>query len=370
MFSLDDESRATLTLSLVPAVGPHLRAQLLDHFGSARDVLAAPPSALRQVNGIGPTLAQSIAKALQTIDAEEEIAHCRQCGIGLVPLPRSEYPVNLKQIPDPPAVLYQRGTLLPDDTLSVAIVGTRHATAYGKRVAARLAGSLARTGLTIVSGLARGIDAEAHRSALEAGGRTVAVLPAGLTQVYPAEHHDLAQAICQSGALVSESPSRTPISRGAFPRRNRIITGLALGVVVVEAGDRSGALISARHAMEQGREVFAVPGPVDSRMSRGCHALLRDGARLVESADDVLEELGPLVQATCRTTGDVIRHPAELKLNDQETLVLQRIGPTATNVDTIIVETGLPVARVLATISTLEMRRLIRRVSGQAVVRA
>ncbi len=330
-------------------------------------------SRLRQVrcavDGIGATLAQAIAAAPQTIDAEEEINYCHQSGILLLPQDDPDYPINLKQIPDPPAVLYHRGALLPDDTLSIAIVGTRHATAYGKRIAQRLAGSLTRAGLTIVSGMARGIDAEAHRGALESGGRTLAVLPAGLTHIYPREHQELAHTICQSGALVSECPSRTPISRGAFPRRNRIITGLALGVIIIEAGDRSGALISARHALEQGRDVFAVPGPVDSRMSRGCHALLRDGARLVESADDVLEELGPLVEATSCVTGEVVHHPAELRLNEQETLVLQKIGPTATSLDSIIAETGLPVPRVLATISALEMRRLIRRLSGNVVAR-
>ena len=197
----------------------------------------------------------------------------------------------------------------------------------------------------------------------------MAVLPAGLTNVYPTEHQELAFDISKNGALITESPSTAPISRGTFPRRNRIVTGLALGVIVIEAADRSGALISARHAAEQGREVFAVPGPIDSRVSRGCHQLIRDGAKLVEHVDHVLEELGPLVQATSDRSGDAIHHPAELQLNEQEKTVLQYVDPTPTNIDVIISQTGLPVPRVLATVSALELRRLIRRTGGNKVMR-
>ena len=187
--------------------------------------------------------------------------------------------------------------------MAVAIVGTRHATRYGLAQAERLAGSLARTGFTVVSGLARGIDAAAHRGALAAGGRTIAVLASGLLEIYPPEHDKLADEVAASGYLVSESPPRMVPLSGAFPQRNRIISGLSLGTIVVEAADRSGALITARHAYEQGREVFAVPGPIDSRMSRGCHALIKDGAKLVESIDDVLAELGPLAENIQRDDG-------------------------------------------------------------------
>ncbi len=222
---------------------------------------------------------------------------------------------------------------------------------------------------TIVSGLARGIDAAAHRGAVNAGGRTLAVLGSGVRNVYPPEHREFAEQIAQQGAVLSELPPRAAPLAGAFPQRNRIVTGMTLGVIVVEAAERSGALISARHAMEQGREVFAVPGPIDSRASRGCHHLLRDGARLVESVDDVLDELGPLIESTPVEDGRTVHHPAELQLNELEKQVLDAILPAATSIDSIVTATRLTVPQILATLSVLEMRRLIRRLSGTTVVR-
>lgn len=369
---LDEESIAAMRLSLVSHVGPQLHGQLVDFFGSATAALAAPPSDIRQVPGIGPTLATAIARANDEIDVESEINRCATNGIAIIPRGHNEYPSALERIPAPPSVLYVQGELHEHDALSIAIVGTRHATAYGKRQASRLAGSLAHAGLTIVSGLARGIDAAAHHGALEAGGRTLAVLPAGLNNVYPTEHKELAFDISRQGALITESPSTTSISRGAFPRRNRIVTGLSLGVIVIEAADRSGALLSANHAMEQNREVMAVPGPIDSRVSRGCHQLLRDGATLVESAEDVLEALGPLFETTATEQGEEIHHPAELQLNEQERLILAKIESQSTGgtlIDDLVAGTGIPVPRVLATISALEMRLLIVRASGNRVAR-
>ena len=366
---LGSEARASLLLSLVPRVGPQIAGVLRQHFGSATAVLDAPPSELRSVPGVGSSLATEIARASGAIDVETEIQRCLDHQIEIIPFGDDRYPKNLREIPDPPQVLYCQGDLLPTDMLSIAIVGTRHASHYGRKVASRLASALARAGLTVVSGMARGIDAAAHHGCMEAGGRTLAVLPAGLTNIYPSEHKELAFDISQCGALLSESPSHAPISRGTFPRRNRIVTGLSLGVIVIEAADRSGALISARHASEQGREVFAVPGPIDSRVSRGCHQLIRDGAKLVENVDHILEELGPLVEATSRDSGEVVHHPAELQLNDQEQAVLKHIETTPTSVDVIISRTGLPVPRVLATISALELRRIVRRVGGNNVMR-
>jgi DNA processing protein len=231
---------------------------------------------------------------------------------------------------------------------------------------------LARAGYAIVSGLARGIDAAAHRGALKAGGRTLAVLGSGVLSIYPPEHESLAAEVIAHGALISESPPRSPPMSGAFPQRNRIVTGLSLGLIVVEAAERSGALISARHAMEQGREVFAVPGRVDSRMSRGCHRLIRDGAKLVETVDDVLEELGPLATPTpaAGEPSTPIRHPAELQLNEPEKAVLAAITDEPATIDEVVVASGLPVPNVLSTVSVLEMRRLIRRVGGNRVMRA
>ena len=346
-----------------------MRARLVERFGSPDGVLAAAPSQLREVPGIGPTLARAIAAATETIDVAAELELCQRQDINLLTFEAPPYPRALREISDPPSILYVRGEIKPLDNLAIAIVGTRHATTYGKRQAERLAGSLARAGMTIVSGLARGIDSTAHRGALEAGGRTIAVLGSGLLNLYPPEHKELAYEIALQGALVSELPPRQATSPGAFPRRNRIITGLCVGVIVVQAGRRSGALISARHAMEQNREVFAVPGPVDSRVSHGCHQLLRDGAKLVETADDVWEELGPLIESVPTKDGRTVNRPAELQLNDQEQKVLDCINDEATNIDLVVARSGLPVPRVLSTISVLEIRRLIRRLSGTTVIR-
>ncbi|HEX4149326.1 MAG TPA: DNA-processing protein DprA [Pirellulales bacterium] len=360
---------AALRLSMVSGVGPRIRQVLLEHFASAEEVLAAAPSQLREVPGVGAKLSAAIVRAGEEIDVAAEIALCRSHDVTLLACGDADYPPSLAEIPDPPGVLYLRGQLLPRDALAVAIVGSRHATQYGLAQAERLASSLARAGLTIVSGLARGIDAAAHRGALAAGGRTLAVLGSGLLNIYPPEHDRLAAEVVAGGALVSENSLRSEPFSGSFPQRNRLISGLSLGVIVVEASTRSGALITARHASEQGREVFAVPGRVDSRMSHGCHQLLRDGARLVETADDVLEELGPLVSRVALPSGEVVHHPAELALNELERQVLAAIGGATTSIDHVVTASGLPTPQVLSTLSVLEMRRLIRRISGNYVAR-
>ena len=365
----DDSLAATLRLILVSGVGPITRKALLEHFGSAQAVLDAPASQLQRVPGVGPKLSQLIAGAKHEIDVETEIQTCRDNGVAIVTEDQSVYPRMLREIHDPPGVLFLLGELRAEDAIAVAIVGTRHSTLYGDQQAERLAGGLARAGITVVSGLARGIDAAAHRGAIAAGGRTIAVLGSGVLNVYPPEHKDLAKDVIRHGALLSEAPPLMQPMSGMFPQRNRIITGMSLGVVVVEAAERSGALVSAKHAMEQGREVFAVPGRVDSRTSRGCHQLIRDGAKLVESVDDILEELGPLVQTTPSKDGLLVRRPAELQLNVQEQTVLNAIEAQPTSIDQVVTTSRLPVSRVLSTISVLEMRRLIRRVSGNLVVR-
>jgi DNA processing protein len=359
----------SVRLSLVSGVGPLLRKALLERFGSPAAILAAAKDELQVVEGIGPKIAARIVAARDEIDAEFELQLAAEHCIDVLADSDADYPRPLRQIHDPPGVLFRRGQANPQDELAVAIVGTRHATRYGLAQAERLAGSLARTGFTVVSGLARGIDAAAHRGALSAGGRTIAVLASGLLEIYPPEHKGLADEVAASGYLLSEAPPRmVPIS-GAFPQRNRVISGLSLGTIVVEAPERSGALITARHAYEQGREVFAVPGPIDSRMSRGCHALIKDGAKLVESIDDVLAELGPLAEKIERDDGTTLERPAELTLNEIEHQVLAAIDSAPTSVDTIAAASGLAIHRVLSTVSVLEMRRLIRRTSGTQVVR-
>jgi DNA processing protein len=361
---------AALRLSMVPGVGPRTRTKLLERFGSPEAVLQASPSDLRTVPRMSANVCRAICSAQEEIDAEAELELCRREQIDVVLDNDEAYPRPLRDLPDPPGVLFVRGSFAPSDAVAVAIVGSRHATQYGLTQAERLAGSLARAGLTVVSGLARGIDAAAHRGALAAGGRTIAVLASGVLNIYPPEHKSLAEEVTNNGAVISEAPPRAEPLAGMFPQRNRIISGLSLGVLVVEASTRSGALITARHAMEQGRDVFAVPGPITSRMSHGCHRLIRDGAKLVETVDDILEELGPLVAAApARDDGREIHHPAELALNDLERAVLAAVPEQATTVDAVIATSGLPAPQVLATLSVLEMRRLIRRLSGNSVLR-
>ncbi|MEX0687621.1 MAG: DNA-processing protein DprA [Pirellulales bacterium] len=375
--SVDDYFLAEVSLACVAGVGGLLRKRLVDRFGSPRAVLTASPEELARVDQVGPKLSRLIPTFADDAAAGELITLCQRRGVDILVEGTGGYPRLLGQIDDPPGVLFLRGTLEPCDALAVAIVGARHATAYGRRVAHQLAGGLARAGYTVVSGLARGIDHAAHRGALEAGGRTIAVLGSGVLEIYPPEHADLAVEITHRGAVVSEAPPLAAPVAGAFPRRNRIVSGLTLGTVVVEAADRSGALITARLAGEQGREVFAVPGPVDSRMSRGCHRLIRDGAKLVESIDDILEELGPLFEPTVTSDGRLVNSPAELQLDDVERQVLAAIdaqaaeggGAVGISIDDLVTDSGLAASRVLAAVGVLEMRRIARRLPGSRVAR-
>ena len=360
---------AGLRLKLVPGVGPKIFSDLVKHFGSPSEVLQAAPSALRDVPGVGPRIVSAIAAAPDDATVQQQIDLCNQHGISILTAGSDQYPAILDEIYDPPSVLFCAGEIKPADEIAVAIVGSRHATQYGKKVTEQLARGLALAGVTVVSGLARGIDGAAHRAALKAGGRTIAVLGGGILNVYPFEHTDLANEIKANGAVLSEALPLVAPKSGCFPRRNRIISGMSLGVVVVEAGSRSGASISARLAMEQGREVFAVPGRIDSRMSFGCHKLLKDGAKLVQSVDDILDELGPLFAPAQVGSENTICHPAELKLSDQERKILNAINHEPTAFDVIVTKVELPTPRVLATIAVLETRHLIRRITGSTFVR-
>ena len=366
--AIDDETRALLALNLVPGIGPRLISLLMDRFGGAQAVFNASEDQRLSIEGLGP----SLNRRLQQIDQREidrELARCDRLGISLSVQGSSHFPKRLQQIHDAPPLLYVQGEIESVDNLGVAIVGTRRPTRYGIRQAERLAAGLARCGLTVVSGLARGIDAVAHEAALSAGGRTLAVMAGGLEEVYPPEHEMLAKEVQQSGALISEVACAARPRRGAFPRRNRLISGMSLGVIVVEAMQRSGALITARHAMEQDREVFAVPGEIDSKLSRGCHQLIRDGAKLIESVEDVLDELTPLLERPTESGEPTIRHPAEMKLNAQERAVYAAIENKPISIEEVAEQSGLPIQRVLATLSVLETRRLIDRLSPLRVVR-
>jgi DNA processing protein len=365
---MDDDSTelgALIVLTMTPGVGPRTARAILARFGTAGRALRASSSTLREVEGIGPKLADQIMRGARENDGERILERCRLLGVDPVPFGNARYPQPLNDIPDPPAILYIKGSYEPVDPLAVAIVGARSCTPYGLRVAERLGASLARVGLTVVSGLARGIDAAAHRGALKAGGRTIGVLANGLGSIYPPEHDKLADEIAAKGAVVSEMALDQGPLAGLFPQRNRIISGLCLGVIVVEATPRSGSLSTAAHAVEQNREVFAVPGPVDSISSRGCHALIRDGARLVETIEDVLEELGPLTRPIkAEAESPPIRHPAELKLSENERSLLGQLSDVPVGIDELISRTGMTPSQTMATLSVLEMRRLVRRAPG------
>ncbi len=410
---MDDRTRAALLLNMVPGVGPRLYRRLTERFGGPEQVFAVQVSELTSLPGVGKSLAQAIANAPGQIDVQQEVDECQQHEIQLLVHGTAGYPPELARIDDSPPVLYCRGKLLPTDRLAIAMVGSRHVTNYGVQVAQQFGRGLVQAGFCVVSGLARGADAASHRAALAAGGRTIAVLGSGLLNMYPPEHAELAQEIIANGAVLSEVPLHRPPHAGAFPQRNRIVSGLSLGVLVIEASKRSGALITARHAMEQNREVFAIPGRIDSSGSHGCHDLIRDGATLVQCVEDILDSLGPLAQplvlASNKTEDDnspeadltsaaaatelgvradasagpmdskssevggrrptEIRQPAELLLNPQETLVLQAIGVEPTLIDQVVAMTELPISRVLSTLTVLQARRLIRRVGGTQVAR-
>jgi len=369
--SSDPEARllSALRLHLVDGVGPRTQQSLLDQFGTVEGVFRASRDELLATEGIGPRIAAAIIAARHSREPQQELERCRERGLKLLVRGTAEYPVALSEIHDPPSILYCRGDYRPQDQLAVAIVGSRRCTMYGRQVAEKLAGGLARAGLTVVSGLARGIDGAAHRGALDAGGRTLAVMGTGLGEIYPPEHAGLADEIARQGALLTENKLLQPPLPGLFPQRNRIISGLVLGVVVVEAARNSGALHTVRHATEQGRDVFAVPGRIDSLASAGCHDILRDGATLVRDVDDVLQALGPLMAPVVTSTDQTILTPRELVLDDQERRVLNLVTIDPIPVDDVLRTAGIEVSRVLATLTVLEMRHLVRRMPGGQVCR-
>lgn len=366
----DPELVRAIRLNLVPGIGPRHQRALLEYFGDTEAVFSASLTELESVSGVGPKLARLIHAARDSDHAETEVRTCQQNGYRLLKMGSDAYPQNLIELCDAPLILYCRGELKPQDELAVAIVGSRRCTLYGTQQAERFGRALAMAGITVVSGLARGIDAAAHRGALAAGGRTVAVSATGLNHVYPTEHVELAEQISQSGAVVCESRLDQKPMSGIFPQRNRIISGLSLGVIIIEANRKSGALHTARHAMEQGREVMAIPGRIDSFASDGCNDLIRDGATLIRNVDDVLEALGPLVQPVQTGQQQEVRSPRELALSTQQRQILDLVTSEPQHLDEIIRAADIGSSRVLATLTVLEMKRMVKRLPGGLLVRA
>lgn len=361
---------ALIALNRLENVGPIRLRQLLGHFdGDPVAVLHATAATLERVPGIGPETAGAIAGWRESADLDGELRRITQSGIRVVCDRDDEYPPLLREIYDPPIVLYVRGRLLPGDRNAVALVGSRLTTSYGIETARRFGYQLGYTGVTVVSGGARGIDTAAHQGALAAKGRTVAVLGTGIDRVFPPENAELFEQIARNGAVVTQFPFHRPADRQTFPIRNRIVAGMTLGTAVIEANLASGALITADFAVEYGRQVFAVPGRIDSPRSRGCHELIKKGAKLCEGIDDILGEFEYLFPPSSKGQPGVSA-PAPLELAPSEEAVFQVVGREERPVDEIIRECGLATREVNVALFSLEMKRLIRQRPGRRYVRA
>ena len=354
-----------LALAAVPGVGTRRLRSLLAAFGSAEAVLHASSRALSEVPDIGPQTAKAIRRCDAVDAADAQLLRAEQLGARLVTLWDDVYPERLRHIFDPPPFLWVRGTIKTIDASSLAVVGTRRATDYGKRIAAEWAAELAGRGVTVVSGLAYGIDAAAHRGAIEGGGRTLAVLGSGVDRIYPARHMRLAAAISEAGALLSEYPLGTAPDASNFPRRNRVISGLTLGTLVVEAYEKGGALITARLALEQDRDVFAVPSPLHNPAGRGANGLIREGlARLVTSVDDIIGELG-LVEGPAQG----IREAPPPDLGPIEQRLYDAIGAEPVQIDVLCQRTDLDPSTALVYLLGLEFKGLVRQMAGKQFYR-
>lgn len=351
------ESAWWLAVKQVPRIGPARIRSLLDHFGSLRQAWQATDGEIRNV------LPTQLANEFLTLRDQTDVAalynRTTREGVNIACWTDDTYPALLREVPAPPPVLYYRGQLIETDTTAVAIVGTRKVTAYGREMAYRIAYDLAKAGVTIVSGLALGVDGIAHRAALEAGGRTIAVLGSGIDVMYPGRHRDLAHKITQQGAVVTDYPPGTQPDRFNFPPRNRIISGLSRGVVVVEAPERSGALITVDFAAEQGRDAFAVPGPVHAPASAGCHRILREGATLVRSAEDVLEDL----HIRRVDHEQPVQQPA-LSFSDDQRRLLAVLTSQPQHIDDVAAKLNKSVNDVSGELMMLELQEAVHNAGG------
>jgi DNA processing protein len=364
-----------LKLIRADGIGPVTFAKMLKHFGSAERILGASVSELAKIDGVGFKTAERIASTRDKFDAASELKLARKLGVWLVNLADERYPPVLKRIYDPPPVLYVKGSLGRQDNLAMSIVGSRHCSFYGKEQASRFAHFLGSAGFTICSGMARGIDTAAHHGALSAGGRTIAVQGCGLAKIFPPENKKLFEMIAESGACVSELPLDAEPLAVNFPPRNRIIAGLSLGTIVVEAAPRSGALITAKAALDYDREVMAIPGKIDSPLSKGANLLIKQGATLIESVEDVIEALGQIgeqLQEHVTDTAEKVSAKAEkslfnkdqLKLSDAEKKIYDYLTKEPSHIEQIIAETNLTPGVVNATLISLRLKGLIKQLPG------
>lgn len=356
-----------IALNKIPNIGPVTIKKLWEHFGAIRSVWEADEKSLSLIEGLGKSALKSLLENRAIINLEKGLDELEQAGVKALSLEDPGYPVNLINIYDPPPILFCKGEIFASDEKALAIVGTRKASTYGIEFAKKMAAELASMGITIVSGMAAGIDTSAHKGAIEAGGRTIAVFGCGVDIIYPPENKQLSGEIIRKGALVSEFPVGAKIEKGNFPRRNRIVSGLTKGVIVVEGHYDSGAMITAKEALEQGREVFAVPGSVEMEQSKGPHWLIKQGAKLVESVEDVLEELHMVMPKKMSNlqfpmSNEGINYS---KLSSDEQKIVLVLTKEPKHLDNLSAESGLSIPQVSSLLMMLEVKNVVRQLPGK-----
>jgi len=345
-----------IALNSLEKVSTKLSHSLIEHFGSPEKIFSSSKDELKSVEGMTPVALKAVTEFKHLEWAEKELQMARDLGVSLIHWGSQEYPKSLAQIYDPPVLMYVKGSLIETDKSAIAMVGSRKATSYGIKAANKFASALTKHKVTLVSGMARGIDTEVHRTTLRNDGRTIAVLGSGLEFIYPPENRGLYAEIIKHGAVISEFPLLSPPKKHHFPRRNRIISGLSLGTIVVEASERSGSLITARFALEQGREVFAIPGSVGGETSKGVHRLIQDGAKLVQNVDDIMNELQIPIRAN-RT----LQNPV---LSEVETWILTALDDEPLSADHLIQNSAHSARKVSAALTDLELKGFVRQIHG------
>jgi DNA processing protein len=362
--SRPDHSEHALWLALtrIKGLGCISFKKLASHFADPTQALSATAAELSAIEGIDRNVVDGLLAFTQWDEVEQEVQRASQAGVKIIPFTSGIYPARLRSIADPPPCLYVKGEIRQQDDKAVAVIGTRSASHYGRRVARDLCQGLASLGFTVISGMARGIDGVAHDAALNSGGRTIAVLGSGVDRAYPPEHQKLYHRISESGAVISELPLGAPPLAFNFPARNRLISGLSAGVVVVEATEKSGSLITAAVALEQGREVFAVPGEVGSSRSRGGHRLIRQGAKLVENVDDILEEIAPQLVAPNRQSAALRTLPVDASQETRK--IFELLQERSLHIDEVIEASGFSTSRVSQILLELELQGFLRQLPG------
>ncbi|OGV56171.1 MAG: DNA protecting protein DprA [Lentisphaerae bacterium GWF2_50_93] len=368
------DREAYIILNIISGIGPARVKSLCEHFGSVSNILGAPKKELLAVNGIGETLAEAVVSWRTDTDYESEMKLAERAGVEIVTLADDKYPSILKEVHDAPLCIYSRGRFPSDGEFMLGVVGSRRITNYGKAMAEHLSRSAVYAGWTVVSGLAYGTDAVAHKTVVDAGGRTIAVLGGGLARIFPQDHIPLAKSIIEGGgAVISEFPMEFAPNRRSFPMRNRIISGLSKGVLVIEAGSSSGALITAKFALEQNRLIFSVPGEASNPQARGCNALIKQGAKLTENFEDIMEEFEFLPEFSPPRNlkvidGDGVKDESDfaaLKLDEDECRIIGLLKNGDASADSLAGETGISTGKLLSLLMKMEMKKLITQLPGK-----